>query len=77
MTTTTRQPNHSEMRLRDIHPSPENDKLYAPVNPDAPSIIALAKSIRKHGLREPIVVTLDCFILSGQPDSLEIGASRR
>ncbi|MBC7815330.1 MAG: ParB N-terminal domain-containing protein, partial [Planctomycetaceae bacterium] len=59
------QDSRSEMRLSDIKPSPENDKLYAPINLDDLSIIALAESIREHGLREPIVVTLDSFIVSG------------
>ena len=52
-----------EMSL--IEPSPENDKIYGPVDPKDPTIIALAKSIRKLGLREPIVVTQDGYILSG------------
>ncbi len=52
-------------QLSDIRPSPENDKLYRPVDPSDPDIVALAESIRQHGLREPIVVTLDGWILSG------------
>lgn len=49
----------------DIHPSPENDRLYRPVDPADPEIVALAKSIREHGVREPLVVTSDRFIVSG------------
>jgi hypothetical protein len=48
-----------------IKPSPENDKLYRPINPKDPEIIALAKSIRRYGVKEPVVITLDFFILSG------------
>ncbi len=48
-----------------IRPSPENDKLYRPVNPDDPEITALANSIREHGILEPLVVTADRWILSG------------
>ena len=48
-----------------INPSAENDKLYKPVNPDDPQTIALAESIREFGIREPIVITLDDYILSG------------
>ncbi len=48
-----------------IKPSPENEKLYRPVRDDDPDIIALAESIREHGLREPLVITRDNFILSG------------
>ena len=54
-----------EKRLRDIHPSPENDQLYRPINPRDPDIVALAKSIKERGVLEPLVVTLDGFILSG------------
>ena len=52
-------------RLWLIKPSPENDKLYRPVNPDDPEIRELAASIRKHGILQPIVITLDGYILSG------------
>src|SRR5947207_1173652 len=51
--------------IDDITPSPENDKLYRPVDPDDREIIALAESIGTHGLQEPIVVTVDGYILSG------------
>ncbi len=54
-----------EKPLASIRPSPANDKLYRPVSADDPEIRALANSIREHGLREPIVVTLDDYILSG------------
>ena len=43
----------------------ENNSLYRPVDPADPEIRALAKSIRQHRLKEPIVITLDGFILSG------------
>ncbi len=48
-----------------IQPSPENDKLYRPVDDDDPEIIALAESIQQHGLRESIVITRDGWIVSG------------
>jgi ParB-like chromosome segregation protein Spo0J len=73
-TETAKQPNHSTTKrkvghvllsLSDIRPSPENDQLYRPVDPNDPEIVALATSIRAHGLMEPIVVTVDGFILSG------------
>lgn len=51
--------------LSELQPSPENDQLYRPVDPADPEIEALAASIRRHGLREPLVVSLDGFILSG------------
>ena len=51
--------------VSDISPSPENDELYRPVSADDPEIIALADSICEHGVREPLVITEDHFILSG------------
>src|SRR5271167_1928027 len=51
--------------LTSIHPSPENNKLYLPVDLGDPGIQAMAKSIWEIGLREPIVITLDNYILSG------------
>lgn len=55
-----------QMRLQDLNPSPENDTLYKPVDPNDPEIVAMAKSMREpHGVLEPLVISLDCFILSG------------
>jgi hypothetical protein len=51
--------------LASIRPSPENDKLYRPVDPKDPDVRALAASVREHGIREPLVITLDDYILSG------------
>ena len=51
--------------IKKIKPAPENDKLYKPVNLKDPQTIALADSIREFSVREPIVITLDGFILSG------------
>jgi ParB-like chromosome segregation protein Spo0J len=48
-----------------IQPSPENDRLYRPIRNDDPEILDMADSIRTYGLREPLVITLDDFILSG------------
>lgn len=53
------------MFRRDVRPSPENDKLYKPVDPRSPDIRELAESIRERGVLEPIVVTLDGYIVSG------------
>ena len=51
--------------ISEVKPSPDNDKLYKPVREMDPEIIELAKSIRLHGIIEPMVITLDHFILSG------------
>jgi hypothetical protein len=51
--------------LSDLRPSPENDQLYKPVSPSDPDVQDLAAGIRRDGLLEPLVVTLDNYILSG------------
>ncbi len=48
-----------------LKPSPENEKLYRPVNPNDPEIIALAESIEADGIHEALVVTRDGWIISG------------
>jgi hypothetical protein len=48
-----------------LRPSPENDRLYRPVDPSDPEVKALAESIKKHGVKEPLVVTEDGYLLSG------------
>jgi ParB-like chromosome segregation protein Spo0J len=55
----------SVIPLYAIKPSPENSDLYRPVNPDDPEIIALAASIKEHGILEPLTVTTDYFLISG------------
>ena len=70
MTRATRKPKAAHqaivmVRLCDIRLSPENDVLYKPVDFSDPAIIALAESIREHGLREPLVLSTDSYILSG------------
>jgi len=51
--------------LDEIFPSPENTELYRPVTPDDPETIKLAESIKAEGIKEPLVVTQDDYILSG------------
>jgi hypothetical protein len=51
--------------ITSVRRSPENDQLYRPVTADDPEVKALAASIAEHGVREPIVVTEDDYILSG------------
>jgi hypothetical protein len=51
-------------RVSSIRPSQENEKLYRSVSDD-PEIPALGESIRRHGLREPLVITADNFVVSG------------
>jgi hypothetical protein len=55
----------SEILVESIRPSPDNDKLYRPVDTSDPEIIRLAESIRQNGILEPLIITLDDYILSG------------
>ena len=48
-----------------IRPSPENGQLYRPVVADDPEIVKLAESIRSDGIREPLVLSADGWLLSG------------
>ena len=54
-----------QVSLCDIHPSPENATLYAPVDPASPEIRALAQSIARQGVLEPLMLSVDGYILSG------------
>jgi hypothetical protein len=54
-----------QLRLADLIPAKLNDKVYRPVDENDPEIVALAESIREHGVKEPFVVTLDNVIISG------------
>src|SRR5690242_6220295 len=51
--------------LHSIRPSPENDRIYRPIDPSAPDILALRDSILEFGIKEPLVVTMDHYIISG------------
>jgi hypothetical protein len=51
--------------IEDLKPSPQNDLIYRPSDPSDKEIRALAVSVARHGILEPLVVTLDSHILSG------------
>jgi len=51
--------------VHSIHPAPENEDVYHPVLEDDPEIVELARSIREHGVQEPLVISEDGYILSG------------
>ncbi len=51
--------------IGNILPAPENDEVYRPVNADDPDIQALGDSIRKYGVKVPLVLTQDDYLLSG------------
>jgi hypothetical protein len=57
---------HVQVRSLDsIKPAPENDNVYNPIAWDDPDINELAKSIKEHGVQEPILISRDDFIISG------------
>jgi ParB-like nuclease domain len=53
------------IRLGDIYQSPENQQLYKPVTPDDEKTIEMAESIEENGILEPLVITMDNYIVSG------------
>lgn len=53
------------MPIGKIHPSPENNSIYGAVNLECPDLVALAESIARHGVLEPLVITEDDYIVSG------------
>jgi ParB-like chromosome segregation protein Spo0J len=55
----------TELPIDSIFPSPENDKLYDPINPAAPDFLALVKSVESSGVLDSIQITLDAYIVSG------------
>jgi hypothetical protein len=48
-----------------IKPSPENDQIYGKIDSNDDMALALAASIKERGLEEPLILTADCYILSG------------
>lgn len=42
-----------QIAIDDIRPSPDNDRLYRPIDGDDPTIQQLAESIRQNGILEP------------------------
>lgn len=53
------------MLLSSVRPSPDNDKVYRPIDAGDAELLALAESIRQNGVREPLVVSEDGWLLSG------------
>ena len=48
-----------------IEPSPENDDIYGSIDLKDIDLVNLANDIAENGLREPIQVSADSFIVSG------------
>lgn len=55
----------SQRLLESICPSRENLTLYRPVKADDPEVQELAKSIRVFGVKTPLTISLDGYLLSG------------
>ena len=55
----------SRRRVDSLRPSPENDQLYRPVDTADPDFQALVNSVEEFGVREPLTVTRDGWIISG------------
>lgn len=65
------------IKLADLLPAPENEHLYRRVDPSDPEIIELAKSIKKYGVKEPLVISKDRYILSGHRRHCAAGIAGR
>ena len=50
--------------LERIRPHWLNDRIYGPVDPKDPDVRALAQSIREFGLKEPLLLTCDFYLIS-------------
>src|SRR5260370_25578240 len=53
------------IRIGAIDPAPENAKLYRLPSPDDPDIVKLADDIKQNGVKEPLVISADNYIMSG------------
>ena len=48
-----------------LRPALDNELVYRPVCADDPEIVAMADSMRKDGVLQPLIVTKDLVIISG------------
>ncbi len=63
-----RQPKLDHLQVRSLDsiiPAPDNDDVYRPIAYDDPEIRELAKSIKIRGVLEPLLISLDGFLISG------------
>jgi hypothetical protein len=51
--------------VEELRPSSENAQLYRPVDPGDPEIIELARSVKAHGVQEPLIATANGYVVSG------------
>jgi len=61
-------PELEHVQVREVYaikPAPENDHVYNVIHCDDPDILELTRSIKEHGVQEPILISRDSYILSG------------
>ncbi len=51
--------------ISDLLTPPANDEIYGQIKDDDPDVLALADSIRRDGILEPLVVSKDNWVISG------------
>jgi hypothetical protein len=54
-----------EVPIHMLLPSPENDAIYGPCSIDNPDDAALADDVEANGVREPIGISMDWFVVTG------------
>ena len=62
--------------VKKLHPSPENDKLYRPVDINDPETRQLAESIRRFGVKEPLVLKWTSQVCRGETGRAERSPSQ-
>lgn len=55
----------TEDEIDSVFPSPENDEIYGAIDNQEHEQIKLAIDIAEHGIREPLTVSIDGYIVSG------------
>ena len=56
---------HVQISVHTLQTPPENDEIYGRIDPADPEVVELAKGIAKQGVLEPLVVSADGFVVSG------------
>jgi ParB-like chromosome segregation protein Spo0J len=57
---------HVQVRpIGSVIPAPENDDVYNKIAWTDPEIHELVRSIKEHGIQEPLLISTDGFIISG------------
>jgi hypothetical protein len=56
---------HGQKLVRDLQTPPENDAIYGRIRPGDLDVQELAKNIKRNGILEPLVVSVDGYVLSG------------